>query len=677
MISTCDLRRKLRGLILLLGIIRPAASQSTDAPRIHRAYLDTTCAPCKDFWRFANGAWIDSVKIPAAATNWGRDDIIQAANRAVIHDLLDSLSFAPSRFAHSRADRNVGAFYRSCMDTTLSPARALAPLSPELRRLSAIRSRRDVSAAIGRLNRVGVSPLFWFFAGNDRTDPTRIIGVIRDVSGMTMQSRQAYTGADSMNARLRERFVESVTRVFLALGDPVNRAALNARRVLAVETAIAGMRASGDVYEKLSISDLNRLAPSIAWGSFTTAIGRPELPTIDVRKGVLPAVDSLMRVTPVENWGPYLRWQYVLSMAPFVDRSLEYVIDKMYAAANGRSARPPRAVECVTLTTWRLGDDVARAYVARSFSPEDRRAATALVEAVRAVFRDRLQHLEWLSPATRQRALAKLAATRLWIGYPDTWDDDSSLVLHDGPAASLFLSIRRSQLDREFSRIGKRANQSLWIQANPAFVDLSYYPVTNALLITAAALQPPAFSASADALTNLANIGLGIGHELSHGFDAGGRLYNEKGQRDDWWTPADAAEYNRRAELVVNQYNEYVVIDSLHKDGRRTLNENLADIGGVALAYETFKRAAAGLPDDRSDGFTREQRFFIALAQSYPRIAIRPEELRIDALSDDGHHVPRWRLNGALANLAAFAAAFGCKEGDPMVLPAARRGNIW
>ena len=678
-----DTTRPLLAAFALLGCLsRPAAGQpAAQSPAFQRAYLDTTCSPCKDFWRFANGAWLDSVQIPPARTQFGRDDLISDRNRAVIRALLDSLAFAPARHARTNADRNVGSFFRECMDTTRAGAELLAPLAPELSRLDRLGSSRDASAAIGRLYRVGVQSLIWFFPASDPDDPTRMIAAIRNLTGTSLPGRQAYLGGDSINQRFRADFVAMLSGIFEKLGDPPDSAGANARRVLEVETGIirAQPRDSGGTLEKLSLAELTQLAPRFDWNEFAgrDGLGGVRIPLIVMRSAVRLGLDSLMAAVSLEHWRAYLRWRYVRSMAQPLDPAFGGALDRFDARLSGRRGAIPRAVTCVTLTTWRLGDAVARAYVARSFSAADRTRATELVERVRAVFRTRLETLEWLSPATRNRALAKLDAMRLWIGYPDRWEGDHGLRLGAEPVTAQFLAIRQARVDHEFRQIGGRVDPDQWVDANPAFVDLSYYPTSNAILITAAALQPPAFDPNADFLTNLAGIGWGIGHELSHGFDSGGRLHNESGGREDWWTAADAAEFRRRSDLVVRQYDSYVIIDSLRKSGRLTLSENLADIGGAALSYLAFKDATAGQPNDVVDGYTREQRFFIALAQSYPRIATRPEQLRLDAQDQDGHHVPRWRLNGALANLAAFAAAFGCKEGDPMVLSAALRGSIW
>jgi putative endopeptidase len=666
------------GALLGAAVGTIGAQQRQQSPMIQRAYLDTTCSPCTDFWRFANGAWVDSARIPPDRGVWGRDAGIRERNEIVIRALLDSLAFAPTRHARTPLERNVGVFFRSCMDSTSSAAEELRPLQPELRRLAAIRTRSDVSAAIGRLTREGLSPLFWFVVTEEIADTRRTFGDIRGLFGWSMPSRQAYLLGDTASVRIRDAYVAMLTRVFALLGDPAEVSAANARHVLALETAIARAqpRDSGGPNEKRTIAELQQLAPAFDWRAFAEGLGRPNLPPLFMRTEIRTAIDSLIAVVPAEQWTAYLRWKYALSLAQMLPKSVGGEFGGFFRLATGRQGVIPRPVQCVTATTLRLGGGVARAYVARSFSAADRAAALALVERMRSAFREGWRTLDWVQPETRRRAIAKLDAMKLWIGYPDVWDDYSGLVLRDGPAASVFLAVRRFQMDDQIAKLGAPVDAERWIESNPAFVDLTYFRGRNALFISAAALQAPAFDARADVITNIAGIGWGIGHELSHGFDSGGRLHNETGKREDWWVAQDAQEYARRAELVVRQYNQYVIIDSIRQNGRRTLAENIADIGAAAIAYQAFKGAAAGEADEVVGGFSREQRFFIAFAQSFPRSASRPQALRLQAETDN-HSVAQWRLNGALANLPAFAAAFGCKEGDPMVLPASLRGSIW
>lgn len=653
------------------------APQQAQPPEINRAYLDTTCAPCDDFWRFANGAWIDSAQYAPGQTTVSRDGEMAARNSVVIKALLDSLAYAPDRHALTLQDRNVGRFYAACMDTTRSPAAELQPLEPELRRLSSISTMSDVSEAIGRLTALRLQPLFWLVVGPDPPDPTRHIAEIRGVYGWTMQSVQLYTGVDATSERVRSSYVDAVAGVFSMLGQSTATAVASARSVLDVETAIVRAQPTGNsgLLAPHSLDELQRLVPAFDWHAFARGTGRPGLERIHSRPATRATIDTLIRSIRPEDWRAYLTWQFAYAIAPMTYQSLDAAIAPFRRTMRGVQSVGPRSNLCVPYTTQWMGDAVARAYVARAFSPTDRAAALALLERIRSVFRERLTTVEWLSPQTRQRAAAKLDSMQFWVGYPDRWDDDSGLVLTADVGSSLLLAVRRQQGQRYTAAIGTPIDRAKWVEANAAWADLSYYAALNTALVTAATLQHPAFDPRADEVTNLANIGFGLAHELSHGFDSNGRQFNGLGARQDWWTPDDAREYQSRAELVVKQYSDYVVVDSFKTNGRRSLGENIADITGVALAHATFRRITTGQPNVTIGGFTREQRFFIALAQGKFRVKSNAAALR--RLVDAPYAVDQWRLNGALANLPAFAEAFGCKEGDRMVRPAALRGNIF
>ncbi len=654
-----------------------SAQQQRQSPAIVRAYLDTTCAPCDDFWRFANGAWIDSAQFPAGRTSVSRDAAMEEQRAAVIRALLDSLAYAPERHARTQQDRNVGRFFAACMDTTRSASEEMRPLAPQFQRLASITTMSEVSEAIGHLTALQVSPLFWFVVVPDPPDPTRQIAEIRGVYGWTLPSPLLYTGTDPTSEGLRVAYVEALAGVFRLIGQAPERARESAESVLAVETAIARAQPTGasGALAPHSLDELQRLVPAFDWRAFARGIGRPSLERIHTRPVTRAIIEALADSIPVEQWRAYLAWQFAYAIAPMTFGSLDTAIRPFRRAVLGLQGQGQRAALCVPFTTRWLGDGVARAYVARAFSPSDRAAAVALVERMRGVFRERLATLEWISPESRLRAVAKLDSMQLWIGYPERWDADADLSLPADVGSALLLEVRRQRGREAIASIGAAIDRTRWVEANAAFADLSYYPSRNALLATAGMLQPPVFDPRADVVTNLANVGFGIGHELSHGFDSNGRLFNGFGARHDWWTPDEAREYQRRAELVVAQYNDYVVIDSFRTNGRRSLGENISDINGVALAYETFRRVTAGQPNVTIDGFTREQRFFIALAQGKFRVKSNDAETR--RLINAPYAANQWRLNGALANLPAFAAAFGCKDGDRMVRKLPLRANIF
>jgi putative endopeptidase len=385
-------------------------------------------------------------------------------------------------------------------------------------------------------------------------------------------------------------------------------------------------------------------------------------------------IDSLVAAVPPTEWRPYLRWRLVLEMSGGIGGVRRATDDFM---RHERHQERPRAIGCVLETTQWLADGVGQAFVARVFPPEARTAARELTETIRQVLRERVAALEWIGSASRLQMLAKLDSLKLWIGYPDRWQSYKGIRLRDG-APTNALTVRRFEMDRQLASIGKPVDRNSWTEANAAFADGSYYSNTNALLITAGELLPPFFDPRGEPAANFGKIGQVMGHELTHAMHSYVRLSSEAGPRDDAWTPDEVREFTRRATPLIEQYDGYLIVDSIHVNGRTTLQENIADIGGVTLAWLAYQRSIRGTPRDLIDGFTPEQRFFIAYAQSINSGVWGPEETRSQAQVDGfSHSAPRWRINGPLANLAAFAAAFGCKVGDPMVRPAALQWSVW
>ena len=662
---------------LVGGVASAVAAQNRQVPAaINRAYLDTTCSPCTDFYRFANGAWLDSVIIPKDWDRWGPREELRQRNSALVRQILNSLAYAPQRQARTSVERKVGTFYRACMDSTVPPSVGLGALEPELRRIAAIRARRDLAGVVGRLQRHRVLAVFWLVDGPDLNDPNWVVAGARLTGGWTLPLRQTYLAADSASARTRAAYVTMLAGLFEALGDLPDTAVLVARRVLSFETALAGSRqVDSDSIKNFSLADLERLAPAFGWRSFARELGRPDLASLNTRATIVRTIDSLATSVPLAEWKAYLRWRLLFEVARDID-PVRNATGPFFRMLSGRQQDPPRIERCGFLTTFWLGDGVGRAFVSRTFSPEARAAARAMAEQIREVLRERIAALDWLGATSRSRALAKLNAMQLWIGYPDRWEDYDDLEVRDGAATANLLSARRYITDRRMAIVGTRLDRTRWTEANPAFYDVSDYTVTVATLATAAALLPPFFDPNGDPAVNYAAAGSGIGHELSHAFDSNGRLYNEIGKREDWWTPDEVREFNRRADLIVKQYDEFVIVDTIRQNGRMTLSENLSDIGGITLAWLAFQRAIQGRSREIIDGFTSEQRFFIAYAQVLYRQARRPELVRLQA-QNDMHSAPQWRVNGPLAHLPAFAAAFDCKEGDAMVRPVSQRWTVW
>jgi putative endopeptidase len=677
-----------RGAVLALSLALPAAAQRRPVPppAVDRALIDTSCAPCKDFFRYANGAWLDSVRIPPDQGSWGPQAELQWRNEAVLREIVDSLAYAPDRHARTALERKVGVFYRTCMDTSVTGAASLRALGPELRRIDAVASRAALSRAVARLHRTRATALFAFDPVDDARRPTETIGQIGPW-GWALPARGYYVRADSAAARARSQYVAMLDRVFSILGDAPDSAAANAARVLRLETALA--RAAGGQegadprasYHRLTGAELRRLAPAFDWRAYFGELGTLRIPAVTVQDlPYMRAVDSLLTAVPPADWRAYLRWQLVRALAPSLKGAFGGVIGAFTASLSGVQTGPPASTGCVRQTNNLLGEGLGGAFVARAFSPDAKARSLALAGNVRAVLRERLTSLEWLGPATRRRAVAKLDALGMKIGYPDRGDDYATLEVADRPHVLNALAVLRFRSAREYATLDGRTrdepgDRAAW-DTPPSISDASYYKTANELLITAAYLQPPFFDPRAEDAWNYGAVGFTFGHELTHAFDNKGRRHDARGALDDWWTPEEDRRYTERAARIVDQYDGYVVVDSIRQNGRATLNENIADIGGLKLAYLAFARATRNAPREVVDGFTPEQRFFLAFAQSTFREATRAERLRLRA-ENDSHAAPRWRVNGPPSWMPEFAAAFGCKAGDAMVRPEAARGAIW
>jgi putative endopeptidase len=657
-------------LALAATMLAAAAATQTGQPpaplrAVDRTRLETTCAPCEDFYRFANGAWLDTVRIPPGRTDWGALPELRRRNQAFIADILDSLATAPERHARNVVERRVGTFHRTCLASTDPRADALAALRPELDRIASIRAPSELGPVVGRLQRHRVRAVFLASTGSD---PTERVGIqVYAFFNAFSLPLSSYLGMDSTSTAARGAFASRVARMFEHLGERPEGARANALHVLAFETAMRRRLLPADSgYVWLPMSVVDDDGAAFNWAGFVSEFGTPEVSSLGVRPRTMPRViDSLATTRPLEEWRAYLRWRLASAFAP--------ALEARPGAGLGPAERRQRCAQTIDL----LRDGVARAYVDRAFPSESRAAAVEMVNDVRRVLRERIAQQAWMSPATQRRAVAKLDSMRLWIGYPDQLDDLSGFEVDTGSFARNQLAARRHTTDRETALVGSPRDRDRWVTANVSVAEGTYL-FQNALLITAAQLQHPFFDPRAEPAANLGKMGQVIGHELTHALGPEGRLHNEVGRREDWWTIEEVREFRRLAGIVERQYDDYVIVDSIRQNGRATLSENIADIGGVSLAWEAFTRAMRGQPRTLIDGFTPEQRFFIAYAQGINATVESEDLYRTQAQADQyGHSAAKWRVNGPLSSLPAFAAAFGCKRGDPMVRAETVRWTVW
>jgi putative endopeptidase len=662
-----------------LGAQGPAQATALDP-----ANLDTSCSACTDFYQYANGGWLKRAKIPAAYPEFGAFQELYDRNEAVLHGILDT-SAARARsgaYKPGTGSWKIGTYYATCMDTVAINRSRAAPLKPDLDLIASINTVDDLKRALGTLERrAGVAPWADGSAQDSRDAANTIAGLYQ--GGLTLPNREYYTKTDTAAEHLRTKFTGHATRMFELLGDSPARAAAEANTVLGIETRFA--RASRtpiqlrDVvanYHRMSLAQVDSLTPHFSWAGFYTALGVPNVERLDVgQPEFFAAFDTMLTTVPVADWKTYLRWRMVHGAAaslstPFVNEDFQF--NKLFT---GATELLPRWKRCVSATDASLGELLGQEYVARTFTPAAKARAVGIVDNLVRELRARIEQLEWMGPATKQEALVKLDAFTRKIGYPDKWRDYSALQVRNGNYLTNVRAARQWAMARDWAKIGKPTDRSEWVMSPPT-VNAYENPLLNEIVFPAGILQPPFYDPNADDAVNYGAMGAVIGHEMSHAFDDQGRQYDKAGNMRDWWTKEDAGRYDTEAQKIVRQFDAYTVLDTAtHVQGKLTLGENIGDFGGLTVAYAAMKRALANNPQPVIDGFTPEQRFFLGWAQVWRELD-RPEYSRF-LVSADPHSPAKWRVNGPLSNMPEFKAAWGCRDGEPMVRPAAARPRIW
>ena len=656
---------------------QPAPAVST----FDRTSLDTTCAPCRDFFQFANGNWVRRTEIPAAFPSWGSFNELSVRNLDVLHGILDA-AVHDTTAAPGTNRRKLGVFYASCMDSAGAEAAGIRPLQAELDRIAQIGSVRDLAAEVARVHRVGGAVLFTFSVDQDRKHSSEMIAQAGQ-GGLGLPDRDYYTKSDTAAERLKHAYTSHVARSVELLGSEPAAARQAADQVMAIETALATAsmtrverRDPNATYHKLTLAELETLMPGFAWGDYLRGMGAPPIADLNVlQPAFFKAANTLLTAQPLDAWRSYLRWHLIDRAAPWLSTAFANEDFRFQQLLTGVKEQQPRWRRCVQVSDRFLGEALGQAYVAQTFSPEAKRRALEMVHNLEAVMQDRLHRLAWMSDATREQALGKLATYGNKIGYPDRWRDYGALKVEPG---AFIANVRRAtefDTDRRLAKIGQPVDRGEWGMTPPT-VNAYYRGVMNEIVFPAGILQPPFFDPKADDAMNYGGMGAVIGHELTHGFDDEGRKYDAQGNLRDWWTKEDADRFTTQANLVVDQFSSYVAVDSLHVNGRLTLGENLADLNGLRIGYAAFERTLAARPrPPLLDGFTPEQRFFLGWAQIW-RGRTRDEYARL-LVAVDPHSPPRWRVNGPLSNMTEFARAFGCQAGDAMVRADSLRPRIW
>jgi putative endopeptidase len=659
----------------MIAVAKPARqpAQTAKAPTstgFDLANLDRSVKPSADFYRFANGGWQAKNPIPAEYARWGSFEQLADGNSKALKAILEAAA-KNHKAQPGSIDQKIGDFYAAFMDTAAIEAAGLKPLKGEFDRIAAIKDRSGLIDALAHLHATGTKGLFLFGSTIDIKDSTQVIGEAYQ-GGLGMPDRDYYLKDDARTKEQRDAYVKHIAAMFELAGHSKAIAAQEAKTVMAFETALAKasmtkvqQRDPVAVYHKMTLAQLAELTPGFDWPAYFKAIGRPDLTSINIgQPDFFKAVDQQLKDAPLADWQTYLRWHVLHTHAGVLP---EAFVNENFAFArlfSGAKALLPRWKRGVKLTDSKLGEALGQAYAKTYFPPESKARVKSMVNNLVAALKDDLQTLDWMSPATRKAATTKLSAIRVKIGYPDRWRDYSSLTIDKGALVPNLLRANAFETQRDLAKIGKPVDRNEWWMSPPT-VNAYYDPTMNEIVFPAGILQPPFFNAKADDAVNYGGIGAVIGHEITHGFDDQGCQFDAKGNLSNWWTSEDKKQFDSRAEQVIKQFDGYFIEKDVHVNGKLVVGESIADLGGLAIAYRALQKALAGKTPAKIDGFTPEQRFFLGYAHVWAENA-RDEYARTQVTTDP-HPPARFRVNGPLSNMEAFAKAFGAKKGDGMV----------
>ncbi|HEY8311059.1 MAG TPA: M13 family metallopeptidase [Gemmatimonadaceae bacterium] len=648
------------------------------------AYIDTTVHACRDFFAFANGAWLKSDTIPAAFSTSGVGKDMTDRNELVVRSVLEDAMASRHSLPASSTKAKLGTFYASCMDSTLAEKQGIAPVRAQLAQIAAMNSRPALISEIGALQKSGVTALFEFGPGADPKDADHYIAWVSQ-GGLGMPDRDYYTKTDPASDSLRKKYVAHVQRTLELAGESSAAAQSDAHRVMTLETELArasmtrvALRDPNATYHKTSLADLQRMAPAIEWPAYFHTVGlTAPVPFVNVAEpDFIKRASSLVQTAPMDQWRAYLSYHLVAAASPWLSSPFANENFAYTSLYSGAKEMLPRWKRCLRAADGNIGEALGQAYVDKTFSPQAKAEAKQVIDDIRASFHDRLLALTWMSDSTRKYALTKLARMNEKVGYPDHWRDYTALHVTEGAFAPNIFSANAFEWNRVINRPGKPVDKTEWGMTVPT-VNAYYDPSVNEMVFPAGALLPQTFDASGDMASNYGALGGSwAGHELTHGFDDEGRHYDAAGNLRDWWVPSDTGRFDEQAQRIVDQFNGYLQVDTTHVNGKLTLGENIADYGGLLTAYDALERALNRTGKRESiDGYTPEQRFFIAYAQSW-REHSRPQTM-LTRVTVDPHAPAEWRTNGPVSNIAAFAQAFHCQPGDPMVRPPGTVPQIW
>jgi len=633
--------------------------------------MDRTADPCTEFYRYACGGWQQLNPIPADQSSWHVYGKLADDNQRYLWGILAAFAKAPPH--RTAAQQKIGDYFSACMDEAAVERHGAKPLHPWLAAIDRLRSKRDLAALLVRLHLdLDDDGLFFGFGSNqDFADATQVIGYA-SAGGLGLPDRDYYVKDDDASKKVRAQYVQHVGRMLRLLGRRADVADREAAGILALETAPAQASLTKterrDPYKRfhrMDVAALAALTPQFDWVRYLRAAGVPGTTPINVTQPAFyQALDGQLSTRSLDEIKAYLRWHVAHAMAPYLAPAFEEENFAFFSRTlRGIPQQRPRWKRCVALVDRQLGEALGQEFVRLAFSPELKARTRQMAAQIESAMKSEVEGLDWMSPETKARAQEKLVAMVNKIGYPDRWRDYGPVDILRHDFAGNVMRATRFESRRQLAKIGRPLDRGEWYMSPPT-VNAYYDPQLNDINFPAGVLQPPIYDPRMDDAPNYGNTGGTIGHELTHGFDDSGRKFDAQGNLRDWWTEADARQFEARAACVVEQYGQYTAIDDIRINSKLTAGEDIADLGGLMLAWIAWKAQTGSAAPPARDGLTPEQRFFVGFAQSNCE-NVRPEESRLRAITDP-HSPSRWRVDGVVANMPEFARAFGCRTGQAM-----------